>query len=124
MTRSVMIVEDELFVALDLQDIVEEIGHRVLGPYVTVREALDAIEADLPACAILDVQLLDGEVYPAADRLRAARVPIIFHSGHADETQLLGRYPDAAVCAKPSSPAHLQSVIERLLNEENGATSI
>lgn len=115
MTSSVMIVEDELFVAMDLQDIVEEIGHQVDGPYMTVREALAALESNLPTCAILDVQLLDGEVYPAADRLKEASVPIIFHSGHADEKKLLDRYPASMVCPKPSSPISLRAAIERLL---------
>lgn len=115
MTNSVMIVEDELFVAMDLQDIIEDIGHQVDGPYMTVREALAAIDCQLPTCAILDVQLLDGEVYPAADRLKEASIPIIFHSGHADEKKLLARYPAAMVCAKPSSPVFLRAAIERLL---------
>ena len=100
-----------MFVALDLQDIVERQGFAVDGPYATVAEAITAIEDRLPLVAILDVQLMDGEVFPAADRLQAAGVPIIFHSGHADSPALKGRYPDAKVCAKPCTPGLIEAAL-------------
>ncbi|WP_010545262.1 response regulator [Sphingomonas elodea] len=107
-----MLIEDELFVALDVQDVVEEAGFAVDGPYVSVAEALEAVAARLPGCAILDVRLIDGEVFPAADVLRDAGVPIIFHSGHADAMSLRGRYPHAVVCSKPCSPRALRAAVE------------
>lgn len=110
-----MIIEDELFVALDLEGIVEGAGFGTDGPYETVADALEAVESTLPHCAILDVRLLDGEVFPAADRLRDAGVPLIFHSGHADEAQLLVRYPGAQFCPKPSSPSRLRLALETAL---------
>ena len=63
------------------------------------------------ACAILDVRLRDGEVFPAAERLHDAGVPLIFHSGHADERALQSRYPGAAVCGKPCSPTLLRRTL-------------
>lgn len=115
MTKTVLIVEDELFVALDIQDIVEAIGCDVDGPYQTVVEAMTAVERQQPDCAVLDVRLLDGEVFPAADRLRDDGVPLVFHSGHVDERDLKGRYPDALLCPKPAAPVDLRRVIERAL---------
>lgn len=115
MTKTVMLIEDELFVALDVQDVVEEAGFSVDGPYVSVADALAAVAQHLPGCAILDVRLTDGEVFPAADILRDAGVPIIFHSGHADATSLRGRYPQALVCSKPCSPSALRAAVETVL---------
>ncbi len=115
MSGNVLVVEDEFFVALDIQDMVEELGLQFDGPYATVTEALEVLEDRLPDCAILDVQLKDGEVYPAADRLMARNVPIIFHSGHADATHLTERYPGAAVCGKPCSPGSLRDAIRRAI---------
>ncbi len=109
--KTVLVVEDELFVALDVQDVVEGTGCRVDGPYATIVETLDALAAGLPDCAVLDVRLRDGEVFPAADRLHAAGVPIIFHSGNATDGDLASRYPCAAICAKPSAPAILTAAI-------------
>jgi FixJ family two-component response regulator len=115
MTKTVMIVEDELFVALDLENIVDDAGYISDGPYETVAESLEAVAADLPACAILDVRLRDGEVFPVADRLRDAGIPFIFHSGHADEADLRGRYPSARICPKPSSPSQLRDALHQAL---------
>lgn len=115
MTKTIMIVEDEILVALDLQDIVEEAGLEADGPYETVSSTLEALDHALPNCAILDVRLLDSEVFPAADRLRDAGIPLIFHSAHADEAQLRNRYPDAQICAKPSSPSQLRRALHQAI---------
>jgi FixJ family two-component response regulator len=117
MTKTVMLVEDELLVAFDVQDIIEAAGFAVDGPYVSVAEALEAVDRQLPACAVLDVQLQDGEVYPAADLLQQAGIPLVFHSGHADAHILRTRYPSAAVCGKPCSPTKLKATIADLLEE-------
>ncbi len=109
---TVMIVEDELLVALDLETIVEDSGHQFDGPYVSVAETNEALDLRMPQCAILDVRLKDGEVFPVADRLRAAQVPMIFHSGHADVTHLLERYPGSQICNKPSTPKQLRTALE------------
>ncbi|MBO9725070.1 MAG: response regulator [Novosphingobium sp.] len=113
MTCAVLIVEDELFVALDLEDTVEALGYSIAGTCGTLAGTLAAIERQLPTCAILDVRLPDGEVFPAADVLRDAGVPLIFHSGHADENQLKTRYPEAQVYSKPCSPSRLREALLR-----------
>ncbi|WP_375249587.1 response regulator [Sphingomonas sp.] len=119
MAKSVMLVEDELFVALDVQMTVEEAGLAVAGPYATLEEALRALDGEAApfACAILDVRLRDGEVFPAADRLSAAGIPIIFHSGHADPQGLEARYPGSLVCSKPCSPGTLLASIEQVVKD-------
>jgi DNA-binding response OmpR family regulator len=94
-------MEDEFIVALDLSDMAEDLGFRVEGPFATLAEGVEAISDHLPDAAILDVQLADGEVFPLADMLMKLGVPIIFHSGHADNGRLLARYPQARSAGKP-----------------------
>ena len=113
-----MLVEDELFIALDLEDIVTSLGYKVCGPYARIEDASRALDKALPRAAVLDVQLLDGEVFPVAIRLRDAGVPIIFHSGHADAPMLHREFPDALVCSKPCSPAVLESALQNCLKAE------
>lgn len=117
MMKTVLIVEDELLVALDLESIVDEAGYLPEGPYETVSAVIEALENTVPHCAILDVRLLDGEVFPAADRLRDAGVPLIFHSGHADDALLKSRYPTAQIYSKPSSPRELRSALDRAIGD-------
>jgi DNA-binding response OmpR family regulator len=110
---NVLLVEDELFIALDLQETIEEAGFRVVGPCATVREAEATIAAHTAglAAAVLDVRLADGPVFPVADRLSAAGVPLLFHSGHADDVALRQRYPGSVVCPKPSAPSALAAAL-------------
>lgn len=114
MADIVLLVEDELFIAMDLQATIEDAGFRVEGPCTTLTEAQDAIDRCGPealGAALLDVRLGDGPVFPAADRLHAAGVPIIFHSGHADDAALRERYPGASICPKPSPPRELSETL-------------
>ena len=106
LTPRVLIMEDEFIIALDLSDITQDLGFLVEGPYATLAEGTRAIAEHRPDAAILDVHLADGEVYPLADQLMQLGVPIIFHSGHADQTSLLARYPSARTASKPC-PAEL-----------------
>lgn len=113
MADTVLLVEDELLIALDLQATIEDAGFAVEGPCMTVIEAQDAIDrcGGALVAALLDVRLADGNVFPAADRLYADGVPIIFHSGHADTSDLRARYPTATICPKPSAPASLAAAL-------------
>lgn len=112
----VLLVEDEFIIGLDLAETVRALGCRVDGPHVSRATAIAAIEQELPDFAILDVMVEDGEVYPLADRLQQAGVPMVFHSGHATEDEVHARYPKARAAQKPCPPAELISMITGALN--------
>jgi CheY-like chemotaxis protein len=100
-TPRILIMEDEFIVALDLSDMTQDLGFEVEGPYATLAEGTRAVAQHRPDAAILDVQLADGEVFPLADILMQLGVPIIFHSGHAQQSSVLARYPTARSASKP-----------------------
>ncbi|SLN24513.1 putative transcriptional regulatory protein pdtaR [Aquimixticola soesokkakensis] len=114
--RDILIVEDEAIVALDLKFIVEDMGLGTIGPCPTVRQGLREANANCPDIAILDVNLLDGEVYALADVLRDQHVPLIFHSAHADPVELAKRYPGAAFCPKPTTPYQIEDCVKAALS--------
>ena len=111
----ILLVEDEMIIAFDLYDRLEDSGFEVDGPYPSVARAMSAIGAMRPQAAVLDVQLTDGDVMPLADRLMEMDVPIIFHSGHAKPDVLKQRYPAATICAKPCSHGMLEDSLRSLL---------
>ena len=84
-----------------------DLGYLVDGPYADKEHAFVAIDRAMPDVAILDVNTADGEVYPLADALTDAGVPIIFHSGRVTPDDIAQRYPEAQACAKPCPPAEL-----------------
>lgn len=116
----VLVVEDEFIIALDLSETVRDLGYSLEGPYSDRAGAFEAIESELPDCAILDVFTADGEVYPLADRLTEAGVPIIFHSGHVSPREVRERYPEAWACAKPCSPDKLIDALQEAVEHARG----
>lgn len=115
MTIEVLIVDDAPFVALDLEDTVFEAGFMALSPCGSVSGALALLDRRVPDWAILDISLADGDVFPVADRLRDAGVPIIFHSGISDTSDVRARYPDAFFCLKPCSHTELSGTLRRAI---------
>ena len=119
----VLVVEDEFIIALDVSETVKDLGYALEGPYPDKEHAFLAIEDDLPDCAILDVYTRDGEVYPLADALTEAGVPIIFHSGHISPTEVRLRYPKAWACAKPCSPDKLIDVLQEAVERARASAA-
>jgi len=109
----VLVVEDEFIIALDLSETVKDLGYELEGPFEGSVDAIEAIEDEgLPDAAILDVFTSDGEVYPLADKLIEAGVPIIFHSGHVSPEEVRALYPEAQACAKPCPPDRLIGALQ------------
>jgi len=116
----VLVVEDEFIIALDLSETVQDLGYDLEGPFEGNAQALEALDDEgLPDLAILDVFTADGEVYPLADRLAAAGVPIVFHSGHVSPAEVKARYPHAQACAKPCPPDRLIDALQEAVARAN-----
>ncbi|MGU3362955.1 response regulator [Methylobacterium sp. M6A4_1b] len=80
--RRVLVVEDEYFLADELDQALEEAGATVLGPAPSVRAALDLLESGpAPDVATVDVNLGGEMAYPVAEALLARGVPFLFTTG-------------------------------------------
>lgn len=80
---SVFVVEDEALVALNLEDMLADLGCRVLGPMMRLSRAIEFFEASPPpAIAILDVNLAGEPVFELAERIQKQGVPIVFATGY------------------------------------------
>lgn len=97
----VFLVEDEVLVALMLEDMLADLGCVLVGSADTVAQALSGI-ADSSAldAAILDVHLRGETVFPVADALLQKRVPFVFSTGFGP-AELAMRYPSSHLLAKP-----------------------
>lgn len=90
-----MIVEDELVIAEDLKEILEELGYEVCGIAISSREALALIEEKAPDLALLDIQLKGGKdgIELAAEINANFHLPFIMLTSHAD-IQTINRVKD------------------------------
>jgi DNA-binding response OmpR family regulator len=78
----VLVVEDEVLIAIDLERTLRRHGYRVLGPATTVAEALRLLDGETPDVAPLDVNLRGELVTPVAEVLRARGVPFVLASAY------------------------------------------
>jgi DNA-binding response OmpR family regulator len=83
--RRVLVVEDELMIAMLVEDMLTELGCVAVGPAHALDVALDLARTELGLdAALLDVNLGGQPVYAVADALREKGVPAIFSTGYGD----------------------------------------
>ncbi len=119
----VLIIEDETFIALDLEGLVEGLGHRVLGVARTHAEAIALAKAKRPGLILADIQLADGSsgLEAVNEMLRSFEVPVIFITAYP-ERFLTGERPEPAfLIAKPFQPATVSAVLSQALFFERNA---
>lgn len=121
---SILIVEDDFFVAEDLAYTLAEEGAAVIGPVGSVAEALDIItrQENLDR-AVLDVTLRRENVYPVADLLRRRGVPFVFLTGY-DKGSLLKEFADEQIVNKPLDLAQLIAKLTALATSGVGSGHI
>ncbi len=116
----VFVVEDEALVALNLEDMLEELGCRVAASAMRVEQALELIDAGMaPDVAILDVNLAGRPVYPVATRLAAAGVPIIFATGYG-RGGLPDEWRDSPVLQKPYTLEQVSQCLSHVVPGRRG----
>lgn len=113
----VMIVEDEAIIALDLESLVLELGHFVVGVAKTRDEAVRMAHEQAPDLILSDIQLADGSsgVDAAQDILRETQVPVIFITAYP-ECLLTGEHPEPTyLIEKPFSRETVRATIGQAL---------
>jgi CheY-like chemotaxis protein len=96
----ILLVEDEMMVAMLLEDMLSEFGHAVVGPVASLGKAVEMAQCEAVDLAILDVNLDGKEVYPVADALAARGIPFIFATGYG-QGSLRAPYRDRVTLSKP-----------------------
>jgi DNA-directed RNA polymerase specialized sigma24 family protein len=113
----VLIIEDEPLIALDLQSLVEELGHRVVKISATRGRAVADAAEHRPGLILADIQLADGSsgVDAVNEILASFSVPVIFITAYP-ERFLTGRPPEPAfLITKPFSADVVKAVISQAL---------
>lgn len=99
--KTILIVEDEYFLADETRQKLELLGGTVVGPAANVEDALQLIFSSEIDGAILDVHLGDEFVFPVAEELEAADVPFVFATGY-DVSIIPAKFSGFALCEKPT----------------------
>lgn len=114
--RSVLIVEDQLLIAMDLQMIVEGAGMRVLDTVTSPHEALDFLKSRTPDIAVLDINLGDSTSEAIAMELRNRGAPFLFATGYGDKGAIPADFADVPIVRKPYDRDEIIGQIGQLLS--------
>src|ERR1700690_3262418 len=119
----VLIIEDETFIAMDIEALVESLGHNVIGIARTHNEAVALAKKKRPGLILADIQLADGSsgLDAVNELLDTFEVPVIFITAYP-ERFLTGQRPEPAfLIPKPFQPATVSAVISQALFFERNA---
>jgi len=114
--KPVLIVEDNVKLALDLSNAVERLDGRVVGPVGTIAEALSLVERQSIAGAVLGFEVPDSDVMPLARALIHKRVPFVIHAGNYIPSSLSVLRPEILVLIKPIEPHDVVSILAHEVN--------
>lgn len=113
----VLIIEDEPLIAMDLEEIVTSLTHRVTGVARTHGEALELVRERQPGLILADIQLADGSsgLEAVHDLLQIKQTPVIFITAFPEKL-LTGERPEPTfLIAKPFQPVMVRAVISQAL---------
>ncbi len=119
----ILVIEDEPLIAMDIEEMVESLGHRVVGTARTRTEAVELFKKTNPKMVLADIQLADGSsgIDAVNDMLASAPIPVIFITAFP-ERLLTGERPEPAfLVTKPFNPEMVKALISQALFFDNQA---
>ncbi|NNC37741.1 MAG: response regulator [Acidimicrobiales bacterium] len=113
-TRKILIVEDDPFIAMDIEEVFLAAGYKVLGPVAVVDAALLLLQNMLPDAATLDFNLGKETSLPIAEELDKLEIPYVFLSGQMEKVVASKLDREPTILAKPFDPDLLMKTIDEL----------
>jgi CheY-like chemotaxis protein len=109
--RRALVVEDEVLLAMMIEDMLGDLGHDVTARAARLSTAVEAARTAEIDFAMLDINLNGQTSFPAADVLAARGVPFVFATGYGARI-LVPPYLDRPVLQKPFSLDELRRALE------------
>ena len=116
-STSVLIIEDEPLISMQLEDLVRSLGHEICGTAATRRQAQNVVAEKMPGLVLADIQLADGSsgLDAVDDILSMGSVPVIFITAYP-ERLLTGDRPEPTyLITKPFQESTVRAAISQAL---------
>jgi len=117
LSTDVLIIEDEPVIAMDLEALVHDLGHRVTRIARTRKEAVAAVRQQVPGLVLADIQLADGSsgLDAVNEILAECAVPVVFITAYP-ERLLTGERPEPTfLITKPFRPETVSAIVSQAL---------
>lgn len=113
----ILIIEDEPLIAMDLESLVTEIGHEVVGVAATRTDAQQLAAITNPGLVLADIQLADGSsgIDAVNDILSRTNVPVIFITAYPERLLTGARAEPTFLITKPFRPEMVKAIISQAL---------
>jgi CheY-like chemotaxis protein len=111
-----LVVEENVIVALDVEDMLTRNGAAHVAVVSSCEEALKQLDSARFDAALLVPQLTQGDSLPVARRLRELAIPFAFTTGYGERAVIPPPFSAMPVIGKPYNEAHLISRLVELLN--------
>ena len=118
---AILLVEDDAITAIDMRDILETAGARVVGPAYSLGQGFHLLENASIDCAVLDINLNSLLVFGLADALAERNVPIVFLSADTLDTAPL-QHRTQRLIRKPLRTSSLVIAIRAAIAEKRVTT--
>ena len=112
--RKVLVVEDEMMIAMLIEDMLDEFGCTLVGPATSVPRALDLLGKHPMDVALLDLNLDGQDTYAIAEALQRKNLPFIFATGYGS-AGLRQEYVHRPVLQKPFQIRDLETALAKAL---------
>jgi CheY-like chemotaxis protein len=113
-----LVVEDQFFVAMEVNDLISSLGAEVVGPYGRLNQALDAVQRQAVDGGVLDVKLDSEKSYPIADVLMDSGRPVLLVTG-GDTEGMPEKYRVLPCLLKPFDPVRFQKMAGEVFRRPN-----
>lgn len=107
---SILVIEDDFYLADDAQQALEAAGATVLGPVSNADDALELLARTRPDCALVDVNLGGGASFVSAEALQRQGVPFVFLTGY-DESVIPAQFAAVPRLQKPAAKSALLAAL-------------
>jgi CheY-like chemotaxis protein len=114
--RRVLVIEDEMLVAMEFESLLRRQGCAVLGPASTVDRALALLDHDQPDAALLDLNLNGEPATAVAVALRTRSVPFVLVTGYGEAQSSEPELQGAPRVDKPVNHQELVRALARVMD--------
>lgn len=113
-STSILLLEDQLVIALDAEDMLKSLGVAKVTTVATAEDALKEIAAGAHDLAVLDFNLGSGSSLAVAQELSQRGVPFVFATGYSDSIMIPDNLTGVPVVRKPYSAEALKSALKKV----------
>lgn len=114
LTGQVLLVEDNLIIAMDAVDMLTDLGASAVRSASRVSDALTLLDDGDLTLALVDLNLGDELSTPVVQRCRERGLPVILATGYGPSTDLLKQFPDVPILKKPYTIEHLRNLLSNM----------